>query len=52
MKKKNISKGLTFFPRKRLGQHFLIDRNAMDKVVRVADLSPDDHRFLPKEVGR
>ncbi|MBW2056013.1 MAG: ribosomal RNA small subunit methyltransferase A [Deltaproteobacteria bacterium] len=29
-------------PRKRLGQHFLVDRNAMEKLVAVADLGPED----------
>ena len=29
-------------PRKKLGQHFLIDRNVMEKLVEVADLGPSD----------
>ena len=31
-----------FFPRKRLGQHFLVDKNAREKIVRVAALGPED----------
>ncbi|NIO05836.1 MAG: ribosomal RNA small subunit methyltransferase A [Proteobacteria bacterium] len=42
MKRKTARKPSTFFPRKRLGQHFLIDKNAMEKIVRVADLDPAD----------
>ena len=29
-------------PRKKLGQHFLIDRNVMEKLVELADLGPSD----------
>ncbi|NIQ38040.1 MAG: ribosomal RNA small subunit methyltransferase A [Proteobacteria bacterium] len=48
MKKRAVKSNSGFFPRKRLGQHFLIDKNAMYKVVRVADLRPDD---LVLEIG-
>ena len=30
-------------PNKRLGQHFLVDPNLVDKIVRYADLAPGDH---------
>jgi 16S rRNA (adenine1518-N6/adenine1519-N6)-dimethyltransferase len=30
------------FPKKRLGQHFLIDRNILDKVVRTAQITKED----------
>jgi len=30
------------FPRKRLGQHFLVDRNILDKVVRTAQIEKED----------
>jgi 16S rRNA (adenine1518-N6/adenine1519-N6)-dimethyltransferase len=30
------------FPRKRLGQHFLIDRNILDKVIRTAQIAKED----------
>ena len=30
------------YPRKRLGQHFLIDPNLLRKIVRLADLQPTD----------
>jgi len=30
------------YPRKRLGQHFLIDPNLSRKIVRLADLQPTD----------
>ncbi len=42
MKRRNAREGTAFFPRKRLGQHFLIDRNAMEKVIRIADVEPAD----------
>lgn len=42
MKRRNAEKGSGFFARKRLGQHFLVDRRAMDKVIQVADLDPED----------
>jgi len=31
-----------FFPRKRLGQHFLVDRNILNKVVRTAEVGKED----------
>ena len=31
-----------FYPRKRLGQHFLIDANAAEKIVQIAEVSPAD----------
>lgn len=31
------------FAKKRYGQHFLIDRNVIDKIVKAAGLSPGDH---------
>ena len=30
------------FPRKRLGQHFLVDRNILDKVIRTAEVAKED----------
>ncbi len=42
MKRENPKRVSHFFPRKRLGQHFLIDSNAMEKVIRTADLGPED----------
>jgi len=30
------------FPRKRLGQHFLVDRNILDKVIRTAEVDKED----------
>ncbi len=42
MKRKTARKPSTFFPRKRLGQHFLIDRNAMEKIIRTAELDSTD----------
>jgi len=31
-----------FFPKKRLGQHFLIDRNILNKVIRTAEVGKED----------
>ena len=31
------------YPRKRLGQHFLIDPNSLRKIINLADLHPDDY---------
>lgn len=31
-----------FFPKKRLGQHFLVDRNILNKIVRTAEVGKDD----------
>jgi 16S rRNA (adenine1518-N6/adenine1519-N6)-dimethyltransferase len=31
-----------FFPKKRLGQHFLVDRNILNKVVRTAEVGKED----------
>jgi 16S rRNA (adenine1518-N6/adenine1519-N6)-dimethyltransferase len=31
-----------FFPRKRLGQHFLVDRNILSKVIRTAEVGKED----------
>ncbi|HSF08422.1 MAG TPA: 16S rRNA (adenine(1518)-N(6)/adenine(1519)-N(6))-dimethyltransferase RsmA [Nitrospirales bacterium] len=31
------------YPRKRLGQHFLIDPNLLRKIINLADLQPDDY---------
>ena len=31
-----------FFPRKRLGQHFLVDRNILNKVIRTAEVGKED----------
>ena len=42
MKRKTARTAPRFFPRKGLGQHFLIDTNAIEKVIRVADLDPSD----------
>jgi 16S rRNA (adenine1518-N6/adenine1519-N6)-dimethyltransferase len=42
MKRKRVQRASGFFPRKRLGQHFLINRNAIEKVVRIADLDSTD----------
>lgn len=42
MKGKKAIRTRGFFPRKRLGQHFLVDRNAMEKVIQIADLDPED----------
>jgi 16S rRNA (adenine1518-N6/adenine1519-N6)-dimethyltransferase len=42
MDRKRVKPGAEFHPRKRLGQHFLVDRNAMEKVIRIADVSPED----------
>lgn len=42
MKRKTARKPSGFFPKKRLGQHFLIDRNAMEKIIRIADLDSTD----------
>jgi len=36
------------FPKKRLGQHFLVDRNILDKVIRTADVEKED---IVLEVG-
>jgi 16S rRNA (adenine1518-N6/adenine1519-N6)-dimethyltransferase len=41
----SIRKELTeygLFPRKRLGQHFLVDRNILDKVIRTAEVNKED----------
>ncbi len=32
----------SFFPKKRLGQHFLIDRNILNKVIRTAEVGKED----------
>lgn len=42
MKGKKAIRTRGFSPRKRLGQHFLVDRNAMEKVIQIADLDPED----------
>ena len=31
-----------FFPKKWLGQHFLLDENISDKIIKTADLTPND----------
>jgi 16S rRNA (adenine1518-N6/adenine1519-N6)-dimethyltransferase len=41
----SIKQGLReygFFPKKRLGQHFLVDRNILNKVIRTADVGKED----------
>ncbi|MDO9350717.1 MAG: rRNA adenine dimethyltransferase family protein, partial [Deltaproteobacteria bacterium] len=41
----SIRKELTEYglsPRKRLGQHFLVDRNILDKVIRTAEVNKED----------
>jgi 16S rRNA (adenine1518-N6/adenine1519-N6)-dimethyltransferase len=42
MNKKVVPGTSLFYPRKHLGQHFLIDKNAAEKIVRIADVSPAD----------
>ncbi len=42
MKHKDILKSYGIFPRKRFGQNFLIDDNIAKKIVRLADIKPDD----------
>jgi len=37
-----------FFPKKRLGQHFLVDRNILNKVIRTAEVGKED---VVMEVG-
>ena len=42
MTRRSIKEPPAFLPRKRLGQHFLVDKNAREKIVRVAALDPED----------
>lgn len=42
MQRKSARRTTRFFPRKRLGQHFLVDRSAMEKVVQIAAVDPED----------
>ena len=42
MKKKTPASSRGLYPRKRLGQHFLVDKGAMEKVIKVAGLEPED----------
>jgi len=37
---------------KRLGQNFLCDRNTLDKIVRAANLSPDDRVVEEKKIKK
>jgi len=39
--KRELSK-YGFFPKKRLGQHFLVDRNILNKVIRTAEVGKED----------
>ena len=39
---KQEMKAYGFFPKKRLGQHFLVDRNILDKVIRAAQVGRED----------
>jgi 16S rRNA (adenine1518-N6/adenine1519-N6)-dimethyltransferase len=40
IKKELVDLGI--FPKKRLGQHFLVDRNILDKVIRTAEVTKED----------
>jgi len=40
IKKELVESGI--FPKKRLGQHFLVDRNILDKVIRTAEVTKED----------
>lgn len=42
MKHKDILKSYGIFPRKRFGQNFLTDANIAKKIIRLADIRPDD----------
>lgn len=42
MKHKDIIKSYGILPRKRFGQNFLIDENIARKIIRLADIKPDD----------
>ena len=42
MTRRGIKEPPAFLPRKRLGQHFLVDKNAREKIVRIAALDPED----------
>lgn len=39
---KNLLKSYGFQPSKRLGQNFLVDKKAMEKIIRAAELEPND----------
>ena len=42
MTRRRVKEPPAFLPRKRLGQHFLVDKNAREKIVRIAALDPED----------